>query len=350
VLVGILIATLGGSSAKPAAASVARPVVPVVSSAPPRQDGPTVLASGQTNPTDLAVDAQYVYWTTADNTVMKTLKSGVGTPSIVASAQAGALAGIAVDAQNVYWTVNSIDGFGTVMKSSLNGGGRPTVLTKYCDGPGGIATDGQSVYWTNNGLLSGQGGGVVSADAAGLPSVIAALGNRQMAIDIAVDDRDIFWATLAGSVMSAKKRCSPCSNRGDHLLSLATAQTLAQVRGPLRIAVNSQSVFVTALDPDGDDQDPHAFAVVRLPKSGGTPVTILSGQKVMDVAADEQSVFGCRDDGAVVQVPKMGGSATLVAPAQPGVGTPNACGIAVDAQGVYWTTGFGGRVMKAAKR
>ncbi len=86
---------------------------------PPSQ--PTVLAIAQNNPSQIAVDSGFVYWTTQgtaaanynDGTVMMVSKTGLPTQTIQLASGQKAPRGIAVDAVNVYWTNM---GDGTVMQ------------------------------------------------------------------------------------------------------------------------------------------------------------------------------------------------------------------------------------------
>jgi sugar lactone lactonase YvrE len=93
------------------------------------------------------MDATSVYWTNSNEgsgTVMK-VPTGGGTPTTLASGQSYPN-GIAVDATSVYWTNFG----GTVMKVPT-GGGTPTTLASGQGEPYSIAVDATFVYWTNYG-------------------------------------------------------------------------------------------------------------------------------------------------------------------------------------------------------
>jgi len=120
-----------------------------VMKAPKAGGTPTVIASAQNFPADIAVDANNVYWTNNGNgTVMMAPLAG-GTPTVIASGQTFPF-GIAVDQTSVYWTNNGTSSGGTVMKAPISGGAA-TIIASGQNFPLAIAVDQTSVYWTNNG-------------------------------------------------------------------------------------------------------------------------------------------------------------------------------------------------------
>ncbi len=119
-----------------------------------------VLADGQIQPTDIAVDEASVYWCDVgtgnahDGAIVKVALAG---GAVVTLARAQAPAGIALDSRFLYWTNSStvtLDGSvladGTVRRVPLEGG-RAEILADGQANPMGIAVNATSLYWANNG-------------------------------------------------------------------------------------------------------------------------------------------------------------------------------------------------------
>lgn len=109
---------------------------------------PTTLASGQTVPQKMAVDATHVYFIRTGSTIVKVPLAG-GTPVVLSTGNAVAR-DIAVDATHVYWGTSS-----RIVKLPIAGGTEVTLATGQ-DEPFGIAVDATNVYWTNRSIGTGE--------------------------------------------------------------------------------------------------------------------------------------------------------------------------------------------------
>ena len=140
---GQTVAANGGTtgSAAGAGAGAARPLPSVGGGSP--GDAGTTLATGQAQPSLLAVDADSIYWTNAGDGSVVSVPKGGGPTTPIAQGQ-GSPFGIAVNASGVYWT----DQTGTVMKAPLGGGALVTLASGQSN-PYAIALDGTSVYFTS---------------------------------------------------------------------------------------------------------------------------------------------------------------------------------------------------------
>jgi hypothetical protein len=161
----------------------------------PRCGGPSItLASGQLTPVAVAVDATGVYWVNSDGLSGSVMAIQGGAPRILV-AQAQGPTDIAVDATRVYFTTGSLGyGSGSLM-AVPKAGGTPQILAQGTDDFDAIAIDATSAYW---GTRTGDVQKVPLAG--GTPQTLAA-GQGASVYDIAVDAANVYW-TAGGQVSS----------------------------------------------------------------------------------------------------------------------------------------------------
>ncbi|HEX4476313.1 MAG TPA: hypothetical protein VH142_14605 [Polyangiaceae bacterium] len=121
------------------------------------------LATAAAGVLRLAVSATDAYFTTADQVVLSTPIPAGGTIATVASTQNSPLA-VAVDDEFVYWTTQGTSNRnfndGTIVKAPVGGGPTVVLATAQVD-PNSITVDATSVYWTNKGSGNGTDGAVM---------------------------------------------------------------------------------------------------------------------------------------------------------------------------------------------
>jgi hypothetical protein len=300
----------------------------------------TLSATGvqQGDFTAIAVDSTSVYWTSGtqgppgnDGEVMK-VPLGGGAVTTLASGQATPWA-IALDSTSVYWLDFNGGSNASVVKVPLQGG-LPTTLASAAQASGGaIAVDSTRVYWgaIDDAVLGESLSG-------GTPTTIA-IGARPSgeAMGVAVDATNVYWTNLGDATI----RSAPLSGgTGTQLARLSNGAS--QV-----LAADATSLYLA-------DCENAPGTLVRVPKTGGAPVTLASGflqlAQAGGMAVDATNVYYANFDvahcgfgntpgpcdGAVMKVPINGGTPVTIAALSNAPLT-----IAVDATSVYWVSAAG---------
>lgn len=299
---------------------------------------PIVLASDPAHPTEIAVDADHVYWSDPENGVYGTpsalfaMPLDGDTPKMLAKGK-GAAGQIVLAGTSVYWAN------GDIVKLPRDGGA-PVVLVHYAGDA--FAVDAANVYWPIFTTV-GEGGtysSVLETPIAGGKTITVAV--AKAAVAVAVDARNVYWTDSgARAVMSIAVETSAPAN----MYAIQPRTIAVDQNGPSDIAIDSTNVYWTT--DDGN--------IMKAPVEGGTPTTLALGQpRPSHIAIDGASVYWTNDGamqghGSVMNVPIAGGPTRTLAANQD---TPS--GIAVDAQFVYWTNAGwaspdNGAVMKIVK-
>jgi len=254
---------------------------------------PTILATEQHCPNDVAVRSGQLFWTNnvPSGSVMTEPTAG-GTPTPIATGQ-GSPDLLAVDDANVYWT-NTEDA-GSVVLSHRNGGAPVTLATEQ-DAPTGIAVYDGSVYWTDYGA----GGSLmtVSASGGGIPETLVPA--QVFPFGIAVDATGAYWASQgnvgsSGSIYFEPSKSFNPGQTSAYVIVLATNQDV-----PTRIALDESYVYWTNAGTGLTDGS--IFKVLRAKPS--KPITLATSQgSPFGIAVDATSVYWTDfDSGAVMKL------------------------------------------------
>jgi hypothetical protein len=143
------------------------------------------LASNQHAPYELALDATHARWFDYfGGTVAEVPLSG-GTVTTLGVGP-GDVAGVAVDASGVYWTTTT----GTVMKVPLSGG-TPTPIVTWSGGYGGpIVSNGSSIFWISSDTT------LRKASTSGANATVFASGQLQPSA-LAFDSSSLYWTNYS---------------------------------------------------------------------------------------------------------------------------------------------------------
>jgi hypothetical protein len=292
---------------------------------------PVAIASSQSSPWGIAIDATTVFWTnTGDGTVKMAPISGAGPVTTLASGQSDPMS-VVVSGGSVYWAsyARGTSGDGAVMMCAVGGcGGTPTPVATGQTGSWGVALDSSGdIYFTAGSAI--QEPPLGSGDS---PFATDEFGN---AYPIAVDNVYVYWGDSLGYV------CKCSMNDCNNPIVLSESELKTPIYG---IALDSTYVYWS---------NQSANTISMVPKVGGlgTGVVLASGQSgPLGIAVISGTLYWTNNTGGTVlkvAVPTSGASAAT--PTTVASGQSGPAGIAVDATYVYWANETAGTIMKVAR-
>lgn len=315
------------------------------------QDGPDagpkfVLVSDPGAPSDLAIDSDYVYWTSyASGTIQRVSKAG-GAAQPLASIQRFGNPSLDVDDTSVYFTAFDDSGVTMYVGAIPKSGGKVSVIAGQQYTASHVRVKDGFVYWVTGAPSSG--GGIARASVTNgsvqtlTPTTYISVGR------LCVDDQNVYW-TDEGDL-------GPTSGHAYRTLRDGTGQVVtlgSDLDSPYGIAVDASMVFVATGAHSNPTNGNWNGAILSLNKSApglAATTTLASNQAVpLAIALDDVSVYwGDHLAGYVMKITKTGGSAVPVI----FTGASGFESIAVDDQYVYWIfssvgNGYVGRAPKS---
>ena len=283
----------------------------------------TAIISGLYAPQQIAMDANYIYWTelntgTKSGYVKRFLKTG----GVVVETLADSLDypfGIAVDGNYVYFTEQNAK----KLKRVPLAGGTPFTLMSSLKTPQFVAVDANNVYFTEFGSWNSSSG---MRDKDGAINQFSIAGNKNNILagglngpqSIVIDNNNVYWAEVANSVAGAGAVKSVPINGG-------TVSTLVSGwNGSSYIGLDTDSIYYWL----------SYGTMAKIAKGGGTPALLFTSMNgTPPFVVDDTSIYWTENSfgSPLKKAPKNGGGATVIA-----TGLSNPQAILADTAYIYW--------------
>ena len=181
---------------------------------------------------------------------------------------------------------------------------------------GSIAVDASSIYCTGDGLVGDTSGGTIMrvSKTGGDPVVLVS--KQDEPGSIAVDDKNIYWVTTTNLMKAALD--------GKDVTRLVASQDILS-----DVTLDASNVYFTAVPKTRSN----AGKVLKLPKTGGRPVTLASAQNDPGSLALESGALYWTGRAQIWKLPLAGGAPAVLVSSE-----PDLTDMAVDSANVYWMT------------
>jgi hypothetical protein len=308
---------------------------------------PVVLATNQSSPNVLVLDAQNVYWAAYYSFTVDKLGKDGGTPITIAGAET-LPSGIALDKTMLYWATRGYGGAdGYLKRAPIAGGSVATIVGGLSSKPASVAVDANRIYYATLGDFSATGGAIASVPLdtldAGAGTILAPQQNNPSFMTI--DQAAVYWSNFgtviapdAGPADGSIVKCATPACAGG-------PQIVAAAQNHPRGITNDATTLYWANFGTGQNDG----TIMKAPKSGGAPALLASNLVYPDgVAVDAKYLYFTTHSGRVGRIPLTGGVAedlTTVQQSYP-------LAIAVDDKFLFFSTysgPSGGTIQKLLK-
>ncbi len=274
----------------------------------------------------VVVDATSLYWPTLlegeEWSPVSKMSINGGSPEVLATSHVPYQ--LALDADSVYWA-DFHDGVFRVPK----GGGSVDVLVKKGNLPTAVIVDDTDIYWLSSVNPGEKTATISKMPKTGGPSTALVAGQEALLGVMAIDQLNVYWASVGGPVMKVPK-------------DGGSAVLLAASSDGINLAVDESDVYFTVFNADAPDQS----TVMRAPNTGGAS-TVLATGPVFSLAMDATNLYWSEGDetkSVIKRMSKQGGAPVTVVCRPSGTGY-----ITVDAGFLYWEDATEHAMMKVPK-
>jgi Low-density lipoprotein receptor repeat class B/WD40-like Beta Propeller Repeat len=279
--------------------------------------------TGAGDPQDVAVDANFIYWTNAadgkdgDGTIARAeLDGSAGSVELSFITGASNPQGIAVDGTNVFWVdAGSSNSTHTIGRAALDGSAvNQEFITTGVEVPAGVAVNATNIFWTSN---NGPNSFVVQRDLAGtVASEKFIFDGSSNLRDLAVDSQYVYWAREGADAIGRAKLD----------LSEVEKEFITGTSEPQGLAVDGAHLYWSSDPPVGNSPGTDLY---RYETTSGA-LTDLTPDPVDSNGAEVQGVLGVSDDGSYAYFVANG---VLAPGAGPGTCRPRQGGTSGEMQG-----------------